>query len=248
MHRRRLPLQSLCFWRVRRFSPPQPTPTVPHVRRSEVPATAAPSPVPSPQPTAAAMAVTGRARVRPRRRRQRRLRRRRAAAATATPAATPRQPHRPAGASHAPRPNRPGLPPRRPGPCARAPPRPRARRRLARPSISRTRTSTGSRPWTNGDGDPNFDWGLSSPDPSLPVDHFSARWTRSVSLPAGRWRSMRRSHDGARGCGWPPHHRSVAHHGRHLQHQPALSGGNHNLRVDYTITPRGRRPVRVESR
>lgn len=48
------------------------------------------------------------------------------------------------------------------------------------------------------DADLNFDWGLGSPDPKIPVDHFSARWTRTVSLGAGRWRFHATTDDGVR--------------------------------------------------
>jgi hypothetical protein len=33
----------------------------------------------------------------------------------------------------------------------------------------------------------DFGWGAGSPDPLLPVDHFSARFTRSIDLPAGEY-------------------------------------------------------------
>ena len=71
--------------------------------------------------------------------------------------------------------------------------------------------------------------------PSLPVDHFSARWTRSVSLPAGRWRFHAASDDGVRVVvdGLPiidQWHTTAA---VTYNTSAALSGGNHNLRVDY---------------
>ena len=31
----------------------------------------------------------------------------------------------------------------------------------------------------------NFDWGYGSPAPNIPVDYFSARWTRSFNFDAG---------------------------------------------------------------
>lgn len=34
----------------------------------------------------------------------------------------------------------------------------------------------------------NFNWGSASPDPSLPADRFSARWTRSLSFDQGNYR------------------------------------------------------------
>ena len=44
----------------------------------------------------------------------------------------------------------------------------------------------------------NFDWGLSSPDRSLPVDGFSARWTRSLDFDAGLYRFIFQVDDGLR--------------------------------------------------
>jgi hypothetical protein len=43
-----------------------------------------------------------------------------------------------------------------------------------------------------------FNWGLGSPAPSIPVDNFSARWTRTVSLPRGVYRFYARADDGVR--------------------------------------------------
>ncbi len=34
----------------------------------------------------------------------------------------------------------------------------------------------------------SFEWGLSSPGTSIPVDNFSARWTRTLTLDGGRYR------------------------------------------------------------
>jgi len=44
----------------------------------------------------------------------------------------------------------------------------------------------------------DFDWGTASPAPGLPSDQFSARWTRTVNAPAGRYRFYARSDDGVR--------------------------------------------------
>lgn len=44
----------------------------------------------------------------------------------------------------------------------------------------------------------NFDWGAGSPGGNLPSDHFSARWTRNVSLSAGRYRFHLSGDDGIR--------------------------------------------------
>ena len=85
------------------------------------------------------------------------------------------------------------------------------------------------------DANINFDWGLGSPDPSVPADRFSARWTRSVSLPAGRYRFHATSDDGVRVYvdGLPIIDRWKAQGSVVANSNVALSGGNHNLRVDY---------------
>lgn len=44
----------------------------------------------------------------------------------------------------------------------------------------------------------SFDWGTGSPGPGVPVDNFSARWSRSVSFPAGTYRFYVRVDDGVR--------------------------------------------------
>lgn len=43
-----------------------------------------------------------------------------------------------------------------------------------------------------------FDWGRDAPDAALPVDNFSARWSRTVNLPAGFYRFTARADDGVR--------------------------------------------------
>lgn len=44
----------------------------------------------------------------------------------------------------------------------------------------------------------DFDWGLGAPDPLLPVDRFSARFTRSIELPAGEYQFDLLVDDGVR--------------------------------------------------
>jgi hypothetical protein len=85
------------------------------------------------------------------------------------------------------------------------------------------------------DGEINFDWGLGSPAPDLPPDHFSARWTRTASLAAGQWRFHATADDGVRVYvdGLPIidqwHPTATVTYNTSL----ALSGGNHELRLDY---------------
>jgi hypothetical protein len=44
----------------------------------------------------------------------------------------------------------------------------------------------------------NFNWGYGSPAPNIPVDYFSARWTRSFNFDAGMYRFTARADDGVR--------------------------------------------------
>jgi hypothetical protein len=49
-----------------------------------------------------------------------------------------------------------------------------------------------------GDSVVAFDWGQGSPDPLIPADSFSARWTRQVTLDKGTYRFHARVDDGVR--------------------------------------------------
>lgn len=60
-------------------------------------------------------------------------------------------------------------------------------------------------PWLSGapsvvrdDASVNFNWGYGSPDPVLPPDRFSARWTRSAAFDGGRYRFTVVTDDGVR--------------------------------------------------
>ncbi len=58
---------------------------------------------------------------------------------------------------------------------------------------------TGSPAFTNTSSDVNFNWGTGSPDASIPVNNFSARFSRTVDLPAsGTYRFTVGSDDGQR--------------------------------------------------
>lgn len=48
------------------------------------------------------------------------------------------------------------------------------------------------------DGAIDFDWGNGSPDPSLPADNFSVRWTRTLGFTAGAYRFLTSTDDGVR--------------------------------------------------
>jgi hypothetical protein len=57
---------------------------------------------------------------------------------------------------------------------------------------------SGSPTFVRADRDINFNWGYGAPGPDLPVDHFSVRWTRTISLPAGGWQFNVTVDDGIR--------------------------------------------------
>src|SRR5204862_472934 len=44
----------------------------------------------------------------------------------------------------------------------------------------------------------DFDWGASSPDPAIPIDNFSVRWSRTLTLAAGTYRFATFTDDGVR--------------------------------------------------
>lgn len=51
---------------------------------------------------------------------------------------------------------------------------------------------------TRNDTDIRFNWISGSPDPAIPADHFSVRWTRTFYLDAGTWRFTTTTDDGVR--------------------------------------------------
>jgi glucose/arabinose dehydrogenase/PKD repeat protein len=59
-------------------------------------------------------------------------------------------------------------------------------------------TFSGAPVLTRQDGSINFAWGSGSPDPSVPVDGFSARWTKTQRFGAGRYRFTAFADDGVR--------------------------------------------------
>jgi lysozyme len=89
----------------------------------------------------------------------------------------------------------------------------------------------------DGAGSLNFDWGTGSPGAGcgVPVDNFSARWTRSVSLAAGTYRFSATADDGVRL--WVD---GVLRIDRWIDQGPTtytadvtLGAGSHNLQMDY---------------
>ena len=96
-------------------------------------------------------------------------------------------------------------------------------------------TLSGSPAMLRDDVEINFDWGSDSPGSKIPADNFSARWTRTVTLDAGRYRFTTTNDDGVR---------------LYLDGQPIidewreqaaivcsveleLSGGQHTLRMEF---------------
>ena len=81
----------------------------------------------------------------------------------------------------------------------------------------------------------DFNWGTDAPYPGLPVDNFSARWTRAMTFDAGTYRFRLTVDDGARlwidGQLIIDEWRDGAE--RERVADVALAAGTHNLRVDY---------------
>lgn len=57
---------------------------------------------------------------------------------------------------------------------------------------------SGSPVLTRNDANVNFNWGYASPDPVVPADHFSVRWTRTLYADAGTYRFTVTADDGVR--------------------------------------------------
>lgn len=64
--------------------------------------------------------------------------------------------------------------------------------------FSGTTLFPGDRVLLRTESDVNFNWGLGSPDPKVPSDNFSARWTGTLALPGGNFRFWVRADDGIR--------------------------------------------------
>jgi hypothetical protein len=93
----------------------------------------------------------------------------------------------------------------------------------------------GNPTFVRADRDINFDWGYGAPGPGIPVDHFSVRWSRTVSLAAGGWRFNTTVDDGVRL--WVDGQLIIDQW--HISAPETTSGGivlgagNHALRVEY---------------
>lgn len=81
----------------------------------------------------------------------------------------------------------------------------------------------------------NFNWGAGSPDPQIPNDNFSARWTRSVNLQPGLYRFNVYADDGVRV--WLDGELIINQwhtaSGEMYYAERELSAGVHDLRIEY---------------
>ncbi|HZY44285.1 MAG TPA: PA14 domain-containing protein, partial [Anaerolineae bacterium] len=81
----------------------------------------------------------------------------------------------------------------------------------------------------------NFDWAAGSPDPLIPVDHFSVRWTRTLALSAGTYRFEMTVDDGVRFYVDDVLVVDQLHVSNSVPYfvQLTLAQGNHKFRIDY---------------
>ncbi|MCA9970727.1 MAG: hypothetical protein KC425_10960 [Anaerolineales bacterium] len=81
----------------------------------------------------------------------------------------------------------------------------------------------------------NHDWGAGSPDPAVNADRFSARWTRILDLPAGRYRFSAVADDGIRVIvdDQPLISEWHDHPATHYAADVTLAAGHHQVVVEY---------------
>ena len=81
----------------------------------------------------------------------------------------------------------------------------------------------------------DFNWGAGSPAPGIPVDGFSARWTRPFHFEEGPYRFFVRADDGVRFWIDGQIHVDEWHDSSGETHtfEVYLSGGTHSLQLDY---------------
>jgi N-acetylneuraminic acid mutarotase len=96
-------------------------------------------------------------------------------------------------------------------------------------------TLSGAPALTRADPTIDFDWGIGSPDPAIPVDQFSARWSRTLTLAAATYRFTTYTDDGVRlfidGVLQIDHW--VAQPPTEWQIDLALSAGDHTIVMEY---------------
>ncbi len=96
-------------------------------------------------------------------------------------------------------------------------------------------TFSGPATVSRSDANLDFDWGTGSPDPALPADGFSARWSRYLYLEAGTYRFQATADDGVRVFvndqqiidGWFDHDVQT------FSGNITLDTGHHLVRVEY---------------
>ncbi len=96
---------------------------------------------------------------------------------------------------------------------------------------------SGSPTLTRTDSVIGFNWGYGSPDPSIPADGFSARWTTTINFPAATYRFRGGADDGIRA--WVDGNTIID------QWHDATSGGFTNYTADVTLTA-GTHSLKVE--
>ncbi len=81
----------------------------------------------------------------------------------------------------------------------------------------------------------NFDWGNSSPDTSLPPDHFSVRWTKTQNFAPGTYRFTTTSDDGVRLKidGTTHIDKWIDQSSKQYQTDVVLEGGEHTIVMEY---------------
>lgn len=96
-------------------------------------------------------------------------------------------------------------------------------------------TLSGHPAWQRAETEINWDWGTGSPDVTLPVDNFSARWTKFIDVPAGNYRFTAVSDDGIRL--WVDNQLILDQWYDHpvmtFTADVALTAGHHSVKVEY---------------
>ncbi|GIK72049.1 MAG: hypothetical protein BroJett021_10370 [Chloroflexota bacterium] len=97
------------------------------------------------------------------------------------------------------------------------------------------RTLSGSPALVRQDRNINFDWGNGSPDPAVPADNFSVRWTNTIRLERGKYRFITETDDGVRLFindrlvidRWRTQSRT------RYTHEATLQAGEYTIRMEY---------------
>lgn len=94
---------------------------------------------------------------------------------------------------------------------------------------------SGSPALTRSDAEINFSWAGGSPDPSMPVDDFSARWTTTEFFEAGTWNFAMTSDDGAKLFidGTLVINDYIGHAVRTVTSPVVLTEGMHTIKMEY---------------